>query len=600
MDTKELNEYIQNYLKNDKTQRAIMLTAPWGSGKSFYIKNILCPFLHKNKKKYAVVSLYGIKDLKELNKSLYIELKANIFSKQTENQRKANIVGRTIIKGITSFFGIDVSQSEEQWQKLYKSINLKNSLIIFEDIERSGIDIVEFLGYVNNITENDNAKVLLVANEKEILKISYQKDKMFNQEVPVYTQESEKYLKIKEKTVCDTINFHSDYDFSIKGIIDKFDNKYFKQLLKEKDPSGQISLIRRIKREMAEFGCMNFRAILYACQRTEDFLSKLGESELDLKFVENLLIGTINYSIRIHRGERKEWKDASFTSYDLGSYAYPLHKIMYDFINFQTFKLQDIKYVEQVFLKGRNIAEVDEILKIIYNYYVNSEKDVKEALCKIQKQLEDDSGIVHNEYLRIANYLIALKYNLELKQEVDKCLKLMLANVEKAVGNGEEVQVYYSQGIKLIREEGILEFNNFKEKMLNIVESRKKYLGFDYSPEGLKEYHTGLIASKRDFINEGGFANKLDVKNTVEMLSKCLPHEIEEFRGILQYIYMGISNIADFLGCDIENLKFIKDGIVKLIKENKSLDKVQVLQLNWLIDNIGQIINKLEGGKNGI
>ena len=34
MDTKELNEYIKNYLDNDKTQRAIMLTAPWGSGKS--------------------------------------------------------------------------------------------------------------------------------------------------------------------------------------------------------------------------------------------------------------------------------------------------------------------------------------------------------------------------------------------------------------------------------------------------------------------------------------------------------------------------------------------------------------------------------------
>ena len=49
MDTNELNIYINNYLENDKTQRAIMLTAPWGSGKSYYIKHSLCPFLIDNK-----------------------------------------------------------------------------------------------------------------------------------------------------------------------------------------------------------------------------------------------------------------------------------------------------------------------------------------------------------------------------------------------------------------------------------------------------------------------------------------------------------------------------------------------------------------------
>ena len=45
MTINELNEYILNYYKNDKTHSAIMLTAPWGMGKSYYIKNNLTVYL---------------------------------------------------------------------------------------------------------------------------------------------------------------------------------------------------------------------------------------------------------------------------------------------------------------------------------------------------------------------------------------------------------------------------------------------------------------------------------------------------------------------------------------------------------------------------
>ena len=41
----ELNGFILNYLKNDITGRAIMLSGEWGSGKSHYVKNELKPYL---------------------------------------------------------------------------------------------------------------------------------------------------------------------------------------------------------------------------------------------------------------------------------------------------------------------------------------------------------------------------------------------------------------------------------------------------------------------------------------------------------------------------------------------------------------------------
>ena len=77
MNNTELNEYIKHYIEKDKTGRAIMLTGPWGSGKSFYIKNNLVTYLAKQENKYDViiVSLYGLVDLADISRALFFEVK---------------------------------------------------------------------------------------------------------------------------------------------------------------------------------------------------------------------------------------------------------------------------------------------------------------------------------------------------------------------------------------------------------------------------------------------------------------------------------------------------------------------------------------------
>ena len=54
-------------------------------------------------------------------------------------------------------------------QKIYESVNLSGKIIIIEDIERTQINILELLGYVNSLVEQDRIKVLLVVNEKELI-----------------------------------------------------------------------------------------------------------------------------------------------------------------------------------------------------------------------------------------------------------------------------------------------------------------------------------------------------------------------------------------------------------------------------------------------
>ena len=78
MTYKEVNGFILNYIKNDITGRAIMLTDEWGAGKSYYVKNTLKPFLESKKGgkyKCVIVSLYGLSDISEISKAIYMELR---------------------------------------------------------------------------------------------------------------------------------------------------------------------------------------------------------------------------------------------------------------------------------------------------------------------------------------------------------------------------------------------------------------------------------------------------------------------------------------------------------------------------------------------
>ena len=121
----ELTQYIIHYIKKDKTKMAVMISGNWGTGKSYYIQHELIPELQKNDIADCVtVSLYGLKTINEISRSIYIELKAKALQNKGEIASTGKIVGKTIIKGITSFFGIDLSVSENDMQQIYDSVDV--------------------------------------------------------------------------------------------------------------------------------------------------------------------------------------------------------------------------------------------------------------------------------------------------------------------------------------------------------------------------------------------------------------------------------------------------------------------------------------------
>lgn len=234
------NEYFLNYLKNDRTGRAVMLTAPWGAGKSFYIRNKLKPFLESRNFHCVIVSLYGLHSISDISKSIYLEIRAGNLAKKSEGKAIAGIIGKTIVKGIAGYFGVPLEISDEDLKMLYSSINLKSKLIILEDLERSELAPVSVLGFVNGLVEDDGAKVLLVANESEIA--GGEKGAFMSEE----WSSNAKYRLVKEKTIGDTIHFQLDPRKSISEVL----SSYGRFLLKDK--VDRESLVEQILSVMSE------------------------------------------------------------------------------------------------------------------------------------------------------------------------------------------------------------------------------------------------------------------------------------------------------------------------------------------------------------
>lgn len=595
MTIEDLDAYIKDYTKNDKTNRAVMLTAPWGSGKTYYIKNELVPSLKKDGIGTILVSLYGIESLAELSKNLYIEARAKWINKKSEKREIGKIIAKTIVKNVVGHYGIDLSVDEKDMQKLYKSVNLSQRLIILDDLERSRIDIVDVLGFVNDLCEQDGAKVLLVANENAIK--SYEKKESISQDGKksidsVMTKECERYSRFKEKTIGDTITFSENKKNVIKGILENYDNKYFKWFLKE-TANSSYNIVAKISDIMDINKSNNYRSLFYACQKTDDIIRKLSKSDYDFdnEFIENLFLGSVAYLTK--ETFVTVWEGDDNISASLGVVAYPLYRVMYDFVNFQIFNEHSLKTMQELFSRAKMISKLDEYLQKIYSCDTCAEVEIVEAIDKLEEGLEKNI-LPDSDFIKLANYLIFAKGIIGCEKKIDNCLNLMLSNARTLTEKGNKIATESFSGIQLETKEEWNAFDQFKQKIKNISNKRYEVDKNDYSAEGLSAFYDKIIKERASFIKYGGFAKHLDIPMLLEQIKNSTAEEIQRMRRIFMSVYREFSNINEYYKGDLDNLRALYDGIDKINENPGTLDKVQKKQLQWFSLNLDDVIKRLE------
>ncbi len=613
MTNTELNEYIKHYLTEDKTKSAIMLNAPWGSGKSHYILNILKDYLSKEENgsyTCVIVSLYGISSPQEISKNIYLELKTNIKPLQTANRLSkkifkkrhkeieayGKIIGATLFKGLFNQGGMDLNAPERTLQQLYNSVDLSGKLIILEDIERSKLNILDMLGYVNSLVEQDGVKVMLVANEDEIIKripddfknLEEEKKAQIYRNVGLdnrpFTDETKIYLKTKEKTISDTVVFEGDYKQAIRNIISSYENDTLNRFLSDEFVNELANIITG----------KNLRSFIFACQKAVDMYKKMS-SEMEEDFVRALFFGIVYFSIKEKSGETDiKWDGDSNLSLTLGGGKYPLFSSCYEYLHDQKIDTDKIAKnavaYKELKLYDRDFSRTnDKDLIIIQNFHCYYSKDILQSLERIEERLLDPNDISFYAYDGMIKAFISLSKVIDY--DFETCKKRMIKNLK---GLSTKLNGFYlfPGFIDRDNENDKSQYENFRANALkSLSETDTVFLNFDYTPESAKDFYNQTIKSEPGFDNDNPFALRLDMDKLSKMLVDCSPEQIEYIRGAFLGVYR-VSNIGQFLACDKSSIDTLLDKI-KAIYESEEIDPIQKLQIKWFISNLEKISSKL-------
>lgn len=280
----QLEEIVTYYLTSD-TNYALMITGEWGVGKTYYFKNILkhqikgTPTFEDNSKKYKplLVSLFGLKSIEEIQMEIFLSLYPILKNKTV---KLGASIGKSLIKGIMHLKNLgdyydyvsEVEVDKGDW------IKFSELVICFDDLERlsENLNIEEFIGYVNSLVENENVKVLIIANENKI--------------------ERQNYFTLKEKVVGNSIEFIPDISKSFDSLIEiKFGGfKYYKEFLS----SNKNIILEIYTKNSSNLRILSF-ALTYYQTIFSEVINKISVYEILKNKKEEILLTLLKFSLTI-------------------------------------------------------------------------------------------------------------------------------------------------------------------------------------------------------------------------------------------------------------------------------------------------------------
>ena len=486
LDDKKIIDIFKDYLTSKTYNHAILLDGTWGSGKTHFIKKSLMPAVEEDekvKRSAICVSLYGIKTTEELQNFLYMTIVTNRMngvnvklgspiSSKLPFEKVFDTVSK-IAQTATRAVGVEANIPDivAPW------LDFNKHYFIFDDLERCPMPINETFGFINHFVEQNDAKVLIVANESEVC-ISQNIDrdlfKMYiatqdaikwpkknerssvgridkkpypdiddiKERATLLVDEEEEYKRIKEKLVGMTIVYKPAIEVIIPNIFAKY-------LGNELCTNLSNALIKRIHQVMSDENHQNLRTL----QSSLTFYSKVYDKlpHVDALTMETILEAVLRVSIGYRdTGYIYEIADGK----DFGKIA-PRGKNHWLFTSryFVAFRF----VLDYIYSGSCNLEEVPVVIKryceavqskttldnLCHNLYEMEDCEIINNLQDLKSELEKGSYL--SEY---RNVLIAL-FNLKragFEICIDEYVKIMGDKIEAGVvrmldgfGSGEQL-----------------------------------------------------------------------------------------------------------------------------------------------------------------
>ena len=579
MQNKHIKEFLNYYIGLPNPQYAVFLKGKWGSGKTHFINKFLNKYI-QNKTKFIKISLFGLKDISEINYKILFNL-INI-NEDTFFNNSFSLVAKSL-----DSFGkkLNLSAKDIPIEKIINKLKYE-LILIFDDLERTNMSLSDVLGYINNFVEHQSYKVILIANEKELKK-------------------TKKYKTIKEKLIGKTFEFKTNSSLAYDSFLIELKNENrVKENILEKEKENILELFEKSKSN-------NLRALRQTLLDFERFYYEvLVNHQSKEELIKDILYWFFLFSFEIRQGnndildlqklseeyyylffEEKTKEDAEKTKFKLFLNKYKLSDRFDVIISFDLWKeilLNSNIQKEEIDLALRNskyyFDKNTPSWKKLSNFYNLEDKEFKELLEDVYKEFYKNNYKEYKQFKFVASMLLDFQQKDLFDIKKDELFELVKTN------------------FTLLFDEKIFNFEDvyFVEKEFDALDANLKYRD--------KEFFKKLQKYIDDFLEE---KKKLKLENDAKLIIQCIKEKnksklLDLLEGndirIINYKYIPIlsqSNIHNLFDALIKTdciTMHYFGGIIKgryNHQTNELLSEKTTLQN--LLDKIDEYLEKNQG-----
>lgn len=646
MNESQIQEEVLRYLDDSNYQYALLIDGEWGCGKTYFMLHALSKAIENHEKNSAgrtikYISVYGCKTVEEIEEKIYwsiidkkfFEIKDKMekglldeaYGDKKAKRNKASgailATSKKLISSAMQKFGINY----KAFEYIEDFFSLEHYILVFDDLERCNCPINDLLGYINGLVEHDEVKVILIANEKEIGRLSRSENRELqylvasNENIEISEPENgiwpkhnlkdtpkkkltpeeldrrrkelftendveQQYQKIKEKLIGVTVLYQPDFDKVIHQLIEKSNStRDLKKLLHQN--------ARFFVGKMNECNHRNFRTFQFFLSKVEYLYEKLNKSSIECQYLQPLVEfilqncfticveykGNIpepeNQLLKIMRQQRKEFQ--SIRDY-----------VCLSRFDVQKFETEVISYIQDELIN--KVPSDDPYSELYYNYYLRSQKWCEEKIDQIIEKLSHNKYPV-NIYKNILSLFISLRNLGFSNQIVTKASETMFINAKR----GNITKKIVIDLIHLENEKDKREFEQIINKFNAEVIKNKIDMKAASIQRALKD-ETNWARLIQEYIktkiqetdSDSGILDKAPIEMWIERISTSEPENIDIFRNVLGQFYpknvIRKSSYAD--------MPYMKEIIAQLEKYIEKVDDViQKAQLSWLINDMKKI-----------
>lgn len=610
---------ISDYVNDDEELHfALMLAGPWGSGKTHFVKNCLCPELEISQpsngikqKKAIYISLNGITNTEQIDKAIYI----NYLTEKDGADSKIISSGLSAFGSIVSTFkiGEKITQAVTSSAKEFVTDVTKDNKIyfIFDDLERCQLPIAESMGYVNKFVEHCDKRVIVVCNEKEI-------------------HETEQFQRIKEKLVGITIAYQHDSSNIIElmiGSVRKATTKAIaksnQELLKRLYSNSKTRNIRLLKLAFRNLGkvvtAVNFELVPSQTQQAViafvfGTTFEIGTGKHSSEYLEKTLSESWFFYEAANkvagdkkRSERDERHDyyKFFNSTYFGSIASPLHFFPTIFKSVMGAAIDKEQLKHELGLVEEDLKPQQYTSHLFNHFRDMTDSDIEQYCSKILTSAQTSALPLPTDYTSSFRALMFFREHNLFEIDISHLQKVFKEGFASALDRYDWTITFeepYREGDPGFSEEywkAISDYYSHTDELL--AQHRKaELLQFVKASIDTDLQDLMLLLSnrhpkfKRSKIFSRDLSAVVDPKPLWDSLLKQSPKKVFLFTDVLRDWYRSApssqSKEATFLN-DLDQL------ISDTLKRPEHLGKLQALAFSKLYDLITRVVNKIEEGE---